>query len=92
MANSNVDMVLWLHTDELTDPSGTATYTTTIDRYTQASTGLAGIRVAPGDVENSILYQRFTSDDPDVHMLPLGTEIVDPTGLQIIEDWIASLQ
>jgi hypothetical protein len=48
--------------------------------------------VVPGDFDSSVLYQRFTSTNPDVHMPPLASEIIDPAGKQIIEDWILTLQ
>ena len=91
-AFSEVSMVLWLPGAALVQPSDTPTYTTTIGRNTESSSGIAGQRIVPGDFENSVLYQRFVSTDPDLYMPPYGTEITDPTGRQIIEDWISTLE
>jgi hypothetical protein len=91
-AYSKVDLVLWLRSDELAQLSDTPTYLTTIDQNTQATSGIAGVVVVPGDFDSSVLYQRFTSTNPDVHMPPLASEIIDPAGKQIIEDWILTLQ
>jgi hypothetical protein len=84
--------VLWLHADELVQPSDTATYATTIGQNTQSSSGIGGIRVVPGDLQNSVLYQRFITTDALLRMPPVGTEIKDASGQQIIADWATGLQ
>ncbi len=44
------------------------------------------------DLASSILYQRFIHEiGTELHMPPLGTEVVDPDGRQILEDWIGYL-
>ena len=53
----------------------------------------ATIRVVPGAPLESTLFRRMRVRDPEraVQMPPLGTEIVDPDGLDLIERWIRSL-
>jgi hypothetical protein len=91
-AFSEVSMVLWLRADALAQPSDTLTYTTTVGRNTESASGIAGQRIVPGDFESSVLYQRFVATDPELHMPPVGTEITDPSGQQIIEEWISTLE
>lgn len=47
-------------------------------------------RVAPGDFENSAIYQRFVDKEASYSMPPLGTEVLDPDGERILKDWIAA--
>jgi hypothetical protein len=49
-------------------------------------------RVAPGSLPNSAVYQRFIKKGEAWSMPPLGTEVVDPTAKQLMEDWIAAAQ
>jgi len=49
-------------------------------------------RVAPGSLAESAVYQRFIKKAEVWSMPPLGTELVDPDGKKLIEDWIASVQ
>ncbi len=49
-------------------------------------------RVAPGSFEESALYQCFVTKEQAWSMPPLGTEVVDPQGKQLLETWIQSLQ
>jgi hypothetical protein len=87
-----VKMVLWLHVAELTQPSDTASYKTTIGQSTQSSSGIGGIRVVPGDLQNSVLYQRFIATDALLRMPPVGVEITDSEGRRIIADWASGLE
>ncbi len=48
--------------------------------------------VKPGDPEHSILWNRINSADPDLMMPLVGRRRVDPVGVQVIGDWIRSLQ
>jgi hypothetical protein len=48
----------------------------------------AGIIVAPGNAEQSLLASRMRSRSPLTQMPPLGTNIVDTEGLALIERWI----
>jgi hypothetical protein len=51
----------------------------------------AGKRVAPGAPDMSAVVVRMSARMPKVQMPPLATEIVDPTGLELVRAWIASL-
>jgi hypothetical protein len=86
-----IKVEFWLHADQLTEPSATATYQTTIGQNTQSSSGIGGVRVVPGDLDSSVLYQRFMSTDPLLRMPPAGTEIRDMAGQEIIEAWVGGL-
>jgi hypothetical protein len=48
-------------------------------------------RVAAGSLADSAIYQRFIQKGELWSMPPLGTEVVDPTGKKLMEDWIGSL-
>jgi len=52
----------------------------------------SGVLVKPGDPMSSILWNRINSADPDLMMPPVGRRQVDPVGVQVIGDWIRSLQ
>jgi hypothetical protein len=52
----------------------------------------AAKRIAPGSLANSAVYQRFIKKAEVWSMPPLGTEVVDPAGKQLMEDWIGSIQ
>lgn len=47
-------------------------------------------RVAPGSLTDSAVYQRFIKKAEVWSMPPLGTEVVDPDGKKLMEDWIAA--
>ena len=47
--------------------------------------------IAPGDVANSIMHVRFTATTSPPRMPELGTEMIDPTGMTLIDSWIGSL-
>ncbi len=47
--------------------------------------------VDPGNKDNSILYIRSHSTDPEHRMPPLGTHLVDEEYIELLEDWIAEL-
>lgn len=85
----SVKLQLWSHTAEVGSPETSMVYQTTIGAETESFKGTGGKRVVPKDLANSILYQRFIHEvGTELHMPPIGTEVVDPTGKQIIEDWI----
>ena len=44
-----------------------------------------------GDANKSILFHRINSTDPAIKMPPLSKNVVDEAGVQLIEDWINSL-
>ena len=47
--------------------------------------------VIPQDVANSALHFRMNSTQANVKMPPIGKDVVDAAGLQLIEEWINSL-
>lgn len=61
---------------------------------TAAGRGSGGRRlvVDPGHPEASILSFRMASNEPGIAMPELGRSIVDPDGLALINEWIASLE
>lgn len=50
-----------------------------------------GKLLAPGDPEASGLYVRMTSTDPTWRMPPVGSQVVDLRGSELIAEWIESL-
>lgn len=48
--------------------------------------------IDPGNKDNSILYIRSHSTDPDHRMPPLGTHLVDENYIEVLEGWIADLE
>lgn len=49
-------------------------------------------RIDPGSLENSAIYQRVVTKGQEWSMPPLGTELVDTTAQQLLEDFIMGLQ
>jgi len=65
-----------------------------IDQPTNSTAALSGIRVIPGNPQDSILYQGISgeTDDPEVkNMPPVGVQILDETAISLVYDWILSL-
>ena len=59
---------------------------------TYNSLGLTGMReIIPGDLEHSMIYKRISAVHRDYAMPPLAKNKVDETGVQLIADWINSL-
>jgi len=50
-----------------------------------------GLLIAPGDPSKSILYARMASEDPTWRMPPIGSQVKDELGTQLVWDWIESL-
>lgn len=66
-----------------------------IDRPTQGSASAGGIRIVPGDPQASVLYQAMAGDSGDAEvadMPPLGVELRDDAGLDIVSRFIESLE
>jgi hypothetical protein len=111
------DMNLWLHSTadancttcgDLLSPQTTGPYLGLVNKATKKGNILgATVRVTPGDLEASALYQVMNTRDavpgvdPEMmgadggvaafQMPPLGSEITDPDGLAKISAWITSL-
>jgi len=65
-----------------------------IDHPTESSASKAGIRVVPGSPESSILFLAVSgeTDDPEIKpMPPLGVQLRDPVGVELLRSWIESL-
>lgn len=109
------DLNMWLHTNatcpscgDLSTVENTGPYLGLVNKPTKKGNVLgATVRLTPGDLDNSALYQVMAIRDaiPGVdpegmgadggvaafQMPPIGTEIADPTGLAKIEAWIMEL-
>ncbi len=59
-----------------------------------AGKGSGGFRydIDPGHPESSILVYRMKSDDPGAMMPEIGRKIMHTEGVQLISDWIASME
>ena len=62
-------------------------------RPVAAGRGSGGLHVdiAPGKPEESILLYRVVSDEPGVMMPELGRSLTDPRAVELLRDWISSL-
>lgn len=49
-----------------------------------------GVLISPGEPLDSILHFRMASDDPSWRMPPIGSQVVDVAGSDLIADWIES--
>jgi mono/diheme cytochrome c family protein len=91
---TNNPLRLWLRTDELASVEATSAHRTAVGAQSQADEPLpqstAAVIVAPGDPEASLLHLRMTRRG-DGGMPPLGTELVDEAGSQLVAAWIQSL-
>jgi hypothetical protein len=84
-------MVLRLPVGPFATVASTPAYQTTVNVTGMAQGNLTKI-VVPGQPNQSILFYRFESTNPSVHMPLIGSEIMDPTGRTILRDWIANIQ
>lgn len=50
-----------------------------------------GNLAAPGDPDHSLMICRFETTNPSFHMPQLGSEMMDPTGDQVLRDWISNI-
>lgn len=65
-----------------------------VDQPTASSMSAEGIRVIPGNAEESILFEAFSreTDETDIEFMPpLGVERVDAQAVETIRRWIQSL-
>jgi uncharacterized repeat protein (TIGR03806 family) len=53
---------------------------------------VSGVRVVAGNHTGSLLWQRAGSTAGNVRMPPLGVQMVDEQGLQLLANWIDALQ
>lgn len=67
----------------------TAALATTIDRASRYAPSRA--RVAPHAPDASVIVERMRSRDAAVQMPPLGSQLVDQEGVELVSAWIAEL-
>jgi len=93
-ANTQTGLDMWLKVADLSGPvSEFSVYKGLFDQdivWLDAEHPNAPKRIAPGSLPNSAVYQRFIEKGQTWSMPPLGTEVVDPTGKKLLEDWINS--
>lgn len=96
-----VDMYLWLPTDALTDIANTPTVLTSVGQraaqtYFPGGDGAGGeasfdTRIVAGDPDSSIMYLRMTTRETGLAMPPVGSEMIDEDGAEIVRQWISEL-
>ena len=67
----------------------------TINRETESSGSAAGVRIIPGDAENSVLFQAVSgeTDNPEVLSMPLiGVQFKDHQFIEELRQWINTLE
>ncbi len=99
---ANLGMEFWLRAETLTSNEETNTFATNVGLDTQSSQKPVEeppLRVVPGEPEQSAIYWRMVQPpvfpqmpEGGVHMPLIGTEIIDELGVQLVEDWILSIQ
>lgn len=66
-----------------------------INMETESSASVDGIRVIPGDAENSVLFAAVSgeTEDPELKLMPpLGVEVRDEDAIARLRSWIEGLQ
>jgi hypothetical protein len=91
VAWDRVDLDLWLRVGELSAPSATQSYKTTVQTLLTDTGGDLMYRVASGDPDQSGLVFRMTIRGSDKAMPPLASEVVDSEGVTLVRDWIEGL-
>jgi hypothetical protein len=87
------DMDVWLDPTKLATVTGTATYTSLVDKATTATVSMVAKRLAPGNPAGSAIHELMSlRGDAMRQMPPTGTEMVDTTGLAAIDAWINKLK
>ncbi len=82
--------ILWERTDALDAPHYTVGYRSTLNQPNGVLPELPII--APGEPDASELFIRISQRGPgSLQMPPIGTELVDEQGVQVIRAWIESL-
>lgn len=98
---AGLNMQLWLTLGTLGTLESTDIYVSTVDVMNQAPQQpeqQPPVRVVPGSLEESAMHWRMiqppvypASPEGGDHMPLIGTEITDETGLELVSDWILSL-
>jgi hypothetical protein len=87
---SQTTLELRLESDRLATLEQTPIYATSVG-VAGVALGGATVIVDPGNLANSILIQRFLSTDPQQRMPIVATEDRDPTGEQVLSDWVSQM-
>ncbi len=89
----NTGLRMRLNAAQLGTVMGTDTYTTAVNvASTYQPTPDAGLlRIKPASPAGSCIHYRDGSRMPSEQMPPLGTHLVDVTGLQLVDNWINTL-
>lgn len=78
------------------DLRGEAGLTNTIDQPTESSATIPGIRVIPGNPDESVLWRAVAGDDRGAEELklmpPVGVQHLDAEGIDLLAEWIESLE
>lgn len=93
-ANSTTGLDLFLKIDDLAGTAQESSVyqgTVDVDIMKNDVTLEATKRIDPGSLDNSAIYQRLSNKGEEWSMPPLGTEIVDPDGQQLLQDFIMGL-
>lgn len=69
----------------------TSTYRSAVDVPGNWVAVGARLRIASGDPEASTIIRRMSSREPAIQMPPLGTEVVDSAGLELVRRWIEGM-
>jgi hypothetical protein len=95
LINARTNMQLWLLTDQLGSVEVTPAYTTAVNKPVsptfEAAPGTTN-RITAGDTATSGVFVRMNNRGGVYQMPPLGSEVVDTTGVAAIEAWINGLQ
>jgi len=95
-ANSQTGLDLWIKTDDLAkNAEESSVYLGIVDvdiMKLDVPEVEATKRIDPGSLENSAIYQRFSTKGQAWSMPPLGTEVTDPTGQDLLEAFILGLE
>lgn len=72
----------------------TAALDALVGRSTQSSVSASGIRVIPGNPDESIVFEAVShiTDEPDIEFMPpVGIDRVDPYAVDLLRRWILAL-
>ena len=64
-----------------------------VNRETEGNASAVGVRMIPGNAQDSVLYQAVAGGDDDMElkaMPPLGVQVIDPQTLELLASWIDS--
>lgn len=89
---SLIDMRLWLDTTALGAVTDTPTYKTTVNKpLAAANSTTSTARIVPGKSSESDVFFRMNERGTLTQMPPVGSEVVDATGLGTVKNWIDAL-